>query len=160
GYSLAKGDRTEWAAAKLAELGTDRIVPLICERTVVRPEDEAGQRRSQRLQRIVREAAMQARLVHLPTVTEPRPFAEMLTTHPASATCLADPAGGAPSLDSPVVLIGPEGGWSQGELAMARREGVGSVALSPHVLRVETAAVAAGAILAAFRANLVPPRTL
>ena len=155
GYSLVKGDRTEWAAAKLTELGTDCIVPLICDRTVVRSEDERGRHRAERLKRIVREAGMQSRLVRLPELAEPRPVAQMSGADLSGETCLADPAGGPLSLAFPVILVGPEGGWSPEELARAEQAGLGSAALGPHVLRVETAAVVAGGILCALRANLV-----
>ncbi|MBV9411855.1 MAG: 16S rRNA (uracil(1498)-N(3))-methyltransferase, partial [Acidimicrobiia bacterium] len=69
------------------------------------------------------------------------------------AAALAEPAGPAPSLDRPVVLVGPEGGWADEEAAT----GVSRVGLGPTVLRTETAAVAAGALLCALRAGLVGP---
>jgi 16S rRNA (uracil1498-N3)-methyltransferase len=65
--------------------------------------------------------------------------------------CLADAGGGPPSLALPVVLVGPEGGWSEEERAV----GLPAVGLGPHVLRAETAALAAGALLAALRAGHV-----
>jgi 16S rRNA (uracil1498-N3)-methyltransferase len=150
-FSLVKGDRTDWAVAKLTELGTDVIVPLVCERTIVRPDDEPGQPRVLRLQRIAREASMQSRRVRLPEVTEPHELASVLGAYPAGSVCISEPGGGAPSLTSPVVLIGPEGGWSNGELDLVQQSGVRQVSLGAHVLRVETAAVAAAAILGAMR---------
>ncbi len=156
-FSLVKGDRIDWAVAKLAELGTDEIVPLLCDRTVVRPEDGGAQRRSSRLQRIAREASMQARRVHLPEVTAPQSFAAALSGRPAGTSCLAEPGGGAPSLAMPAVLVGPEGGWSPAERDLAAREGARLVGLGTHVLRVETAAVAAAAILGAIRSGLSAP---
>ncbi len=152
-FSLAKGERSEWAAAKLAELGVDRIVPLVCARTVVRPDDEGG-RRTQRLARIIREAAMQARLVHLPELAPTTAFADLLAAEGGQA-CIAEPGGGAPSIAAPLALIGPEGGWTTAELDAAAAQGVRTVTLSDHVLRVETAAVAAGALLTALRRGLV-----
>ena len=152
-FSLAKGERSEWAAAKLAELGVDRIIPLVCARTVVRPDDDSGHR-SRRLGRIVREAAMQARLVHLPELGPTTSFADLVGAETGRA-CLADPGGGAPSLAEPVVLVGPEGGWEEAELAGAAAQGARTVTLSDHVLRVETAAVAAGVLLTALRRGLV-----
>ncbi len=158
-FSLAKGDRTQWAAAKLAELGIDRIVPLICDRTVVRPGDEGGRLRSLRLRRIVREAAMQARLVHLPEVAEPCSSREAVAggVAPPARLCIAEPGGEVPSLATPAILVGPEGGWSCEELAIAAGESIRPVALGTSVLRVETAAVVGGAILTALRSGLVRP---
>ena len=57
--------------------------------------------------------------------------------------------------DHPTVLVGPEGGWSPEERAAAGAAGAPSVAVSPHVLRAETAAVTVGAILTGIRAALV-----
>ncbi len=150
-FSLVKGDRTDWAVAKLAELGTDVIVPLVCERTIVRPDDESAHSRVDRMQRIAREASMQARRVRLPEVTEPREPASVLTTYAPGTTCIGEPGGAALSLATPVILIGPEGGWSAGELDLAQRSGARKVGLGAHVLRVETAAIAAAAILGAMR---------
>jgi 16S rRNA (uracil1498-N3)-methyltransferase len=150
GFSLAKGDRTEWAAMKLSELGVDRIVPLVCERTVARAP------RAGRLERVAREAAMQARRVWLPEVLPPLVFAEAVALLGGSApspagVAIAEPGGSPPSLASPVVLVGPEGGWSPGELAV----GLPRVHLGPTILRIETAAVVAGALLAGLRSGVV-----
>lgn len=155
-FSLAKQDRTEWAAGKLAELGVDLIVPLICERTVVRP-DEGGGRRQARLERIVRESAMQARLVRLPRLLPPAPFGDLMREHRSGAYALAEPGAAPLTLATPLVLVGPEGGWSEREREQARKEGAPFVGLASSVLRVETAAVAAGVVLAALRAGLVAP---
>jgi RsmE family RNA methyltransferase len=169
GYSLAKGDRTEWAAAKLTELGVDRIVPLVCDRTIVRPSSDEGRaRRASRLERIVREAAMQSRRVHLPLVSRPCTLDELLDEAwlldetraagpggPAPPVVMADPAGEPPSLGTPVVLVGPEGGWSEREQLLAGSRQVGRVVLGTQLLRVETAAVAAGALFTALRSGAV-----
>jgi 16S rRNA (uracil1498-N3)-methyltransferase len=66
---------------------------------------------------------------------------------------MADPAGGPPSLASPTIVVGPEGGFADRERALAR----GAVRLGPHVLRAETAAITAGALLVSLRDGLVLP---
>jgi 16S rRNA (uracil1498-N3)-methyltransferase len=179
GFSLAKGERTDWAVAKLTELGIDRIAPLVCDRTVSRSDSVAAlATRAGRFGRIAREASMQARRPWRPQVDAPQLLsellAELLTTaadrppvpEPGSAggpaaartpsavgIALAEPGGGAPSLAMPVLLIGPEGGWSPAELAM----GFPTVSLGNTILRVETAAVVAGALLTGLRSRLVAP---
>jgi 16S rRNA (uracil1498-N3)-methyltransferase len=156
-FSLAKGDRTDWAAAKLAELGIDRIVPLVAGRTVVRPDEEGGARhRRERLQRIVREAAMQARLVHLPQLGEMCGFREAVggALGPAGKVCAAEPGGAPPTLAAPVLLVGPEGGWTDEEVSILAGQSIRMVGLSAGVLRVETAAIVGGTLLTALRCGL------
>lgn len=149
-FAVVKGQRPEWAVQKLTEIGVDRIVPLLAARSVVRwpVGDEGGH--LARLRRVAKEAAMQSRTVWLPAVDAVTPF-EALAAEPGVA--LAHPDGGRPSLAWPVVLVGPEGGWDEAEL------GAGSplVGLGPSVLRTETAAVVAGALLCALRAGTVAP---
>ena len=148
-FAVVKGQRPEWAVQKLTEIGVDRIVPLLSARSVVRwPAGVAGTQVA-RLRRVAREAAMQSRRVWLPTVDVVTPFAAM-AAEPGAA--VAEPGGGPPSLDKPLVLIGPEGGWDEAEVAAAGRVLVG---LGPSVLRTETAAVVAGTLLCALRAGVV-----
>lgn len=148
--SPAKGERTEWAVAKLVELGVDVVTPLVAERAVVRAEAGSAARRA-RLGRIVREAAMQSRRVFLPRLGEPEPVADVVARVGADRVALAEPGGGPVGLERPTLLVGPEGGWSPQELDL-----VGARAsLGDGVLRVETAAVAAGALLTALRAGVV-----
>ena len=149
-FAPVKGDRPEWVAQKLTELGVDRILVLQADRSVVRWEGERGQRQIERLERVVREASMQCRRCHLPDVDG------MMSVAAAGAlpgAVRADRGGQAPSLDNPVVLVGPEGGWTEEE-----REAVPTaIGLGDFVLRAETAAVTAGALLTALRGRLVGP---
>ena len=150
-FAVVKGQRPEWAVQKLTEIGVDRIVPLLSARSVVRwPAGEAGAQVA-RLRRVAREASMQSRRVWLPVVEVVTPF-EAMAAEPGAA--LAHPGGGPPSLEHPVALIGPEGGWDEAELAGSRAVLVG---LGPSILRTETAAVVAGTLLCALRAGVVTP---
>jgi 16S rRNA (uracil1498-N3)-methyltransferase len=79
------------------------------------------------------------------------PVSEFSALSRMPGMAMADLGGEPPALDHPAVLIGPEGGWSEVEAAA----GLPRVDLGPHVLRAETAAVAAAAVLAALRAGLV-----
>jgi 16S rRNA (uracil1498-N3)-methyltransferase len=147
-FAVVKGQRPEWAVQKLTEIGVDRIVPLLAARSVVRwPPGEAGGQLS-RLRRVAREAAMQSRRVWLPVVAGVAGVEELAAT---PGVALAHPGGEAPALDRPVVLVGPEGGWDDGELASAPA----LVGLGPSVLRTETAAVVAGTLLCALRSGVV-----
>jgi 16S rRNA (uracil1498-N3)-methyltransferase len=155
GFALTKGEKPEWAVQKLTEVGADRIVLFAAEHSVVRWDDERAGRALARLRRVAREAAMQCRRAWLPQVDGIVAFEEALAL-PGAA--LADRGGAPPSLDRATVLVGPEGGWSVGERDAATAAGVPAVEIGPHVLRAETAAVVAGAVLAALRHGLVRPR--
>lgn len=143
-FAPAKGDRPEWVVQKLTEIGIDRIVPMITDRSVVRWDATRSAKQHERLCRVAREAAMQSRRTRLPIVEPPSTFHEVSAR---DGVCLADPDGGAVTLDHPLVLVGPEGGFSAAELAV----GAPRVALPGGILRAETAAVAAGVLLTACR---------
>jgi 16S rRNA (uracil1498-N3)-methyltransferase len=117
---------------------------------VVRWDAERAARQGERLRAVAREAAAQSRRAWLPEVADLSTFAEVAALPGA---VLAERTGPAPTLDRPVILVGPEGGWSPAELAA----GLPLVGLGPHVLRAETAAVAAGLLLAGLRAGLIRP---
>jgi 16S rRNA (uracil1498-N3)-methyltransferase len=152
-FAPAKGDRPEWVVQKLTELGVDRIVPLSSDRAVVRWSGLRGDRALERLRRVAREAAAQSRRSWLPEVAEP--LSVVSFAHQVSAAggelALADPAGRPPALTRPVVAVGPEGGWSDAERSL----GLPRVTVGDAILRAETAAVAAGTLLAGLRACLV-----
>lgn len=136
--AIPKGDRAEWMVQKLTEVGATEIVLLDCARSVVRWEGERGAKQLARLQRVAREAASQSRRVWLPAVLGPVPFAQVVTRPGA---VLAEPDSDRDLAGSParLVIVGPEGGFSADELAVA----VPRVRLLDTVLRVETAAIAA-----------------
>jgi 16S rRNA (uracil1498-N3)-methyltransferase len=153
GFVPTKGERPEWAVQKLTEAGTDRILLLSSARSVVRWDGERADRHLERLRRVAREAAGQSRQVWLPTVEGPVAFADALAA--SGPVALAERGGAPPSLRRPTVFVGPEGGWSDDELAAVEH----FVGLGPSVLRAETATVAAGLLLAALRHAVVeePP---
>ncbi|MGH9068321.1 MAG: RsmE family RNA methyltransferase, partial [Acidimicrobiales bacterium] len=144
GFAPVKGERPEWVVQRLTEVGVDRILLLVAARSVVRWQADRVARHMERLRRVAREAAMQSRRLWLPEVLAPAPVGEV-------AAALAHPGGDAPGLDRPVVLVGPEGGWDEAELAGGRP----LVGLGPTVLRAETAALAAGLALCGLRSGWV-----
>jgi 16S rRNA (uracil1498-N3)-methyltransferase len=149
--ALPKGERQKWLVEKLTELGVDRLVPLVTERGVA----EATRGAIERLERGVIEACKQCGRNRLMEIGKPMTVAEAAAGKPAATIgLLADPTGH--PLDVAAVdgendvfaLIGPEGGFTDAEIALARAAGFQPVTLAPHVLRVETAAIACAARLA------------
>ena len=143
-FALIKGGRPELVVQKLTELGVDRIVPFVADRSVVQWDPAKAEKNVERLRRVAREAVMQSRRAWLPEVDPLASFAEVAAEPGA---CLADRGGGAVGLETPLVMVGPEGGWSEAESALVRPR----VRLAEPVLRAETAAIAAGVLLCSAR---------
>ena len=149
--ALPKGERQKWLVEKLTELGVARLLPLRTERGVA----EATPAAVERLRRGVIEACKQCGRNWLLDIAAPRSVAELLADAPAGARVLMADPGGEPLVTAAteaateiIALVGPEGGFTAEEIAAADRAGARRIGLGPHVLRVETAAVALAARLA------------
>jgi 16S rRNA (uracil1498-N3)-methyltransferase len=157
---MLKAAKFEWVLQKATELGVSTIQPLLTERAVAAAE-MTGEARQRRWRHILAEAVEQCGGDRLPTLGAPRPLIHALTQLPADAIALfpweeADAAplrttlmgamvaaGGLPSVTEVYIFIGPEGGFSAGEAALARRHGALHVTLGARILRAETAALVA-----------------
>jgi 16S rRNA (uracil1498-N3)-methyltransferase len=149
-FAVVKGERPEMAVQKLTEVGVDRMVPFVAERSVVHWDASKAARHHERFLTIARQAAMQCRRCYLPEVAG---LADFATVAQLPGVAMADAAGEPPSLSVRTVLVGPEGGWSEAE----RGFGLPLVRLGAHTLRSETAAITAGALLVALRSRIVSP---
>jgi 16S rRNA (uracil1498-N3)-methyltransferase len=143
GFVPVKGDRPEWVVQKLTEIGVARMVVLRSSRSVVRWDGHRGEAAVDRLQKVASQAAAQSRRVWVPTVTGVSSVEEFAQVEPI---ILAERGGGSIGLAAPV-CVGPEGGWTESELALAS----GTVNLGDGILRSETAAVVAGVLSCALR---------
>ena len=142
--AVPKADRFKWMVEKLTELGVTTLVPLKTERTVVDP----GAAKLEKMAATVVAACKQSgrdRLMAIEPVTD---LASALA-RPAGTRLIADvgASGRGGGVDT-LLLVGPEGGWTDAERAAAAEAGFEPVTLGPHVLRTETAAVAGAAVLA------------
>jgi 16S rRNA (uracil1498-N3)-methyltransferase len=154
--AVLKGARMDWLVQKATELGVARIVPMATARVVVRPTRGAGSGRPARWARIAREAVKQCGRGVVPPVDAPRPLADVLATVPQhDAAWLCWEAGGAGlgaaarAVGQParlLLLVGPEGGFTPDEVALARGAGATLVSLGPRILRAESAGVTAVAL--------------
>jgi len=143
-----KGDRFAWLVEKATELGVDRLIPLLTQRTVVEP----GAGKLDKLRKKIVEASKQSGRSRLMVLTDPVSWPSFLNSDMADAMLLvADPhadrlspadfAGSRPL----IVAVGPEGGFSEEELAAAKSRQARLISLGPTTLRVETAAIALAA---------------
>jgi len=157
--SVFKFDRMEWAIEKAVELGCGRIVPIIAERTEKHLAQAAG-KRVERWRRLALEAAKQSRRSDLPEISDPVRLAAMLAAAEQTGPLrilLSETEEDQPLLraleenavpaQGVMLAIGPEGGWTAAEIALFVRDGWQSASLGPRILRVETAVIAAIAIV-------------
>jgi 16S rRNA (uracil1498-N3)-methyltransferase len=149
--ALAKGDRAERAVEMLTEVGVDLIVPWTAARSVVRWQGEREARALSRWRSTAREAAKQSRRAWFPSVADPASTVQVcallqdaalpLVLHEAATVPLASAT--VPTSGDVVVVVGPEGGISDEEIASFTEAGGRPVRLGPSVLRTSTAGVAA-----------------
>jgi 16S rRNA (uracil1498-N3)-methyltransferase len=149
--SVVKFDAFEWALEKATELGVSRIVPLAAERS-----DKgllaAAQKRAQRWEKLLLEASQQSRRVRLPLLSEAqkpeRAFANhgggccLLLSERPDALPLRNVLSQAGRTSKAALAIGPEGGWTEMEIAAARTLGFAEASLGKLILRTETAVIA------------------
>lgn len=157
---LRQPARFEWALQKATELGIAEFWPLLTERT--QQSQAASEKRFARWQKIISEAARQSVRNHLPKLHPCLPLNEALKQQPKNHRLLllnesetqvslrevfALGAFQGTLQDTLTVLIGPEGGWTPGEVELAKQQGAVSVGLGPCILKSETAGLAVLSIL-------------
>jgi 16S rRNA (uracil1498-N3)-methyltransferase len=158
GQSLLKGDKMDWAIQKATELGVDELLPIESRHSVVQLKADRVDHQLARWQRIALEAAQQSEQWRVLTIAPPQSLSKLLTNRATGTITLmlAERREGKSlqtvelpqdKTGSILVLIGPEGGWSQEELQIAEQAGVTPIGLGQHILRSETAAIASVSIL-------------
>lgn len=155
--SLIKFDRFEWIVEKATELGAYAIVPVEAERSE-KGLLEAAAKRAERWRKIARESSQQSRRVRAPGIESAVSLAAALGRKAADANYFLEEKLGAagllealasPAPDSIALWTGPEGGWTDRERVRLSAGGCIPVSLGPSILRAETAAIAALAIIRA-----------
>src|SRR5205823_5126346 len=151
GMALVRIPAFEFALEKAVEVGVTRIIPFAAARS-----NAAEGNRHDRWKRIVIEAAKQSKRYYVPRLDASASFAEVLSVPAASRVIFAERAGGplkAALTGSPALyLVGPEGGWTDEELAQAESSGFKPVSLGDGILKAETAATV-GASLIRYELN-------
>lgn len=147
-FGMTKADKPETVVQKLTEIGAQHIVPVLLDRSIVRWDENKIDQHHARFTRVAREAAMQSRRVFLPTVHRiSRSLDELLVStvmlEQWGRIALAEPSGHGGLAGVSALIVGPEGGFSERELALVEDR----VTLVDGILRAETAAIAAGLLL-------------
>lgn len=148
-FAPVKRAQTDWLVEKATELGVSRLVPVTTQRTI------AERVKLERLETIAIEACEQCGRTRVPEIVEPATLRRFVAElDPSRRLYFADEGGGEPVAailrEGPaVILIGPEGGFTQEERAFVRESGASAISLGPRILRAETAALAS---LSAFMA--------
>jgi 16S rRNA (uracil1498-N3)-methyltransferase len=166
--AVYKFDHMEWAIEKATELGVAAIAPVIARRTE-KHLAQAAAKRAERWRRIVHEAAKQSRRSDVPIIFDPAPLATRVRVASEAANGISrivlaeqertttlrhalKEAMAAAETETPTIeiAIGPEGGWAPEEEALFDANGWSAASLGPRILRAETAAIAALAVVASY----------
>jgi len=155
--ALGKGDKFDLVVEKATELGVAAVVPFVCRRTVPKLDGDAAARREERWRRIALAAAKQSGRTRVPEIHKLADFPALVAHHWSCDQKVLFWEGErgrglkrlreeTPRLDSIVIVVGPEGGFTPEEAALASANGFHTVGLGRRILRTETAAIAAVAL--------------
>ena len=151
---LPKADKMELIVQKSVELGACAVVPVAMSRCVVQLDAKDGRKKQERWQKIAREACKQSGRCEMLQVAEPISFKQLLAKLPAHQAAIVpweDARGYSlakfhqehPEITDLAIVIGPEGGMSEEEIARMKEAACQSVTLGPRILRTETAGLCA-----------------
>jgi len=162
GQSLIKAKKMNSIIQKATELGVSAIVPVITSRTIIRIE-EKEERKLERWKKIIREAAKQSHVSFLPSIMYPVRLDKLIRERNEEKKLLLSENQGKPLKDilipgsrkgeypsSVLLLVGPEGGWTDEEEKFILDHGYEAVSLGSQILRTETAALSSLAMIAHF----------
>lgn len=161
---ISRGERMDFVVQKATELGVKRITPVLTEYGVVKLDPGRAEKRRDHWQKVAASACEQSGRVRLPLVDAPVTLKEWFGSAPdkVDTQLILKPGARTPlaTIEAPAtkacVLIGPEGGFSDSEYEDAEFAGFEAVAIGPRILRTETAAIAAIAILQSNWGDLGP----
>lgn len=152
GQSVSRGERMDYAVQKTTELGLNSMTPLFSERCEVRLNNERQEKRRQHWQQVAISACEQSLRCDVPDIAAPQQLSDWIKTVDADLKLVLhhhseQPLGQYQPPGSVALLVGPEGGLSEAEVALALEQGFKPVTFGPRVFRTETAPVAALSVL-------------
>jgi len=159
---IARGEKMDWILQKATELGVGHIVPIITERTEVKLDEERAERRVLHWRSVIAGACEQCGRTRLPEVDPPQRLDRWLGSldDDGAARLALLPEGDMHLRDLPrelaaaTLCVGPEGGFSDNDVALLKHAGFQGLRLGPRILRTETAGIAAIAALQALAGDL------
>ena len=159
---IARGEKMDWILQKATELGVVRIVPIVTERTEVKLDEERAERRVLHWTQVIAGACEQSGRTRLPQLDMPQRLDRWLSTLESDAALRLAliPGGDVGARDLPpmphgaLVCVGPEGGFSDKDVAMLQQSQFRALRLGPRILRTETAGIAALAALQALQGDM------
>ncbi len=164
-YALSKGDKVDAVVRDATELGVTCVVVFAAERSIVKLEDDRAQKRTERWQKIAEEASRQSGRADPPQIAGPLPFAAALASvqtahkwllHPAAPMPLADGLRAAlTTTDGLAFAVGPEGGFSEEEIALGESQGFTTASFGTTTLRTETVPAAILGALAVIDGGVI-----
>lgn len=155
---IPKGHKLDQVVRQGTEIGMHGLIPMFTERSIPKWSKEKSLDKQNRWQRIAKEAAEQSGRLMIPTITPPLPFADVIIkSKDYSATLFLSESEDdltlkaamqrSGKMDSLLLIIGPEGGFSSGETNTARSMGISTISIGRRILRTETAPIAALAMI-------------
>lgn len=158
---IARGEKMDWVLQKGTELGVAAFAPVSTDRTEVKLDAERAAKRLAHWQAVLVSACEQSGRARLPRLAEPLSLANYAAAEAAPVKLVLDPTAdlglhdlSLPAAADVALLVGPEGGLSERDLATARAAGFTGLRLGPRILRTETAGLAAIAALQAVYGDL------
>lgn len=156
GQALVSSDKMDWIIEKAVETGVRTFIPVLARRSVVNLGAERIGKKMRHWEKIIESACAQCGRNQLMQLTEPKTLPSLLATtdltlicHPDAPHSLRDVLN--PSSNHITLLIGPEGGWSDEEMAQAGQAGVKPVRFGKRILRTETAGLAMVSAISALQ---------
>jgi len=147
---IARGEKMDLILQKATELGVVRVAPVVTERTEVKLDAERADKRAAHWRGVLASACEQSGRTKLPELSPPRSLGDFLAAESSALKLVLDPTASIALAQlelqpatSICLLVGPEGGLSERDLAAARAAGFQGLRLGPRILRTETAALAA-----------------
>jgi 16S rRNA (uracil1498-N3)-methyltransferase len=149
---ISRGERMDFAIQKAVELGVRTIIPVVTERCNVQLSKERAEKRLKHWQGVLMSACEQSGRAFMPDLLPVTSLNEAMAASTAPLKLVLDPQArqrfhSLPQPQALTLLIGPEGGLSDAEISQAEQSGFTSVQFGPRILRTETAAVAALAVV-------------